>query len=671
MKFIVREKDREYEFLLTPGLCVIGRDPTCDLTLDSKEVSRRHLACTVTDKEVAVKDLGSRNGIQVGGATVKSAVLKDGDVVKVGNMQLVLRAGPVTEEALPVLEPVDEEEEAAAEPAVVSPQPGTEPVEPTVEDEEATPADGTLLPQKVERGVGPRLAERDGRWYVVDPATGKEVEIAPVAGAQARRRSLLSTTKGRLMVGGLAGVVVVLLILAVASALLGEKADQTAARVSGGEYDRLIEAALDALDEGDVAMATSAAERAYAGVPESNREPARILRELVALWEPWREDFFSHWVKVDGSLKDLYYCSPSKKTQEFVKKHRDEIHKELERSQLAHEAKQAYEGGDYETAMDRLMEIPPDSPVRKRDAEFIEEAHDALFRYLTDQMRSAEAKQDWAAALACAGKLGSYFAEHKEKAEQETRRYTKSMREAQHVSDAKSAMARKQFEEANRHLDAIPEGSPYYREAARLLERAKEGEQYAETLALYAGGKGTEALQKLASQQTAAARSLERQIESVLDVYNAAREAQQNKRLVEAEQLWLDLAKLETDGDNYYRKEALREIAGMKRRRQGYAREIAAEAGRLYRTEEFERARQLYENAVAMDPDGEVGDDALRRMDEQGRNDYRHGLNLIDNDPQEALQRFTRACRLLRPDDKYYTWARDKKRSLERRLGVH
>ena len=95
MKFIVTEENRQYEFLLSPGVYIVGRDSTCDLTLGSRHVSRRHMSCTVSEDGIRVKDMGSRNHLYVGSVRVKEALLKDGDEVGVGDAKLVFQAsGP-------------------------------------------------------------------------------------------------------------------------------------------------------------------------------------------------------------------------------------------------------------------------------------------------------------------------------------------------------------------------------------------------------------------------------------------------------------------------------------------------------------------------------------------------------------------------------------------------
>lgn len=70
---------------------VIGRGEECHLRPRSDAISRRHCVIVVNDKEVVLRDLGSRNGSYVNGQRVDgSCVLQPGDHVQVGPLQFEL-----------------------------------------------------------------------------------------------------------------------------------------------------------------------------------------------------------------------------------------------------------------------------------------------------------------------------------------------------------------------------------------------------------------------------------------------------------------------------------------------------------------------------------------------------------------------------------------------------
>lgn len=74
------------------GLTQIGRADENDIVLSGDLVSRKHCRLSRKGENVVLEDLGSRNGTQVNGATIKgSAHLKADDVVTVGENSLALR----------------------------------------------------------------------------------------------------------------------------------------------------------------------------------------------------------------------------------------------------------------------------------------------------------------------------------------------------------------------------------------------------------------------------------------------------------------------------------------------------------------------------------------------------------------------------------------------------
>jgi serine phosphatase RsbU (regulator of sigma subunit) len=74
---------------------VIGRHPGCDIVLESAAVSRQHAEVTLSDGEVWITDLRSRNGTAVNGRQVAERQrLQAGDEIMVGDLQLQFSAGP-------------------------------------------------------------------------------------------------------------------------------------------------------------------------------------------------------------------------------------------------------------------------------------------------------------------------------------------------------------------------------------------------------------------------------------------------------------------------------------------------------------------------------------------------------------------------------------------------
>ena len=67
----------------------IGRTNDNKLPLDADGVSRKHAQILFVGKGYEVVDLGSRNGTKVNGQKVPRAILKGGDVIHIGGVDLV------------------------------------------------------------------------------------------------------------------------------------------------------------------------------------------------------------------------------------------------------------------------------------------------------------------------------------------------------------------------------------------------------------------------------------------------------------------------------------------------------------------------------------------------------------------------------------------------------
>ena len=72
-------------YVLRKDKIVVGRDPGCDLALDSMDVSRRHAMLRCSDTEVTIEDMGSTNGIKVNNEKVESVqTLQPRDEITLG-----------------------------------------------------------------------------------------------------------------------------------------------------------------------------------------------------------------------------------------------------------------------------------------------------------------------------------------------------------------------------------------------------------------------------------------------------------------------------------------------------------------------------------------------------------------------------------------------------------
>jgi len=83
--------ERDECFTIANGGVVIGRSPSADVVLTDPLVSREHAWVGLEEGGLVAKDNGSRNGITVNGERYEHCVLKDGDMIGVGEHVLVVR----------------------------------------------------------------------------------------------------------------------------------------------------------------------------------------------------------------------------------------------------------------------------------------------------------------------------------------------------------------------------------------------------------------------------------------------------------------------------------------------------------------------------------------------------------------------------------------------------
>jgi DNA segregation ATPase FtsK/SpoIIIE, S-DNA-T family len=90
---IVVGPDSGKEFPLWQGTAYIGRGHGAEIRLSDSSVSRRHAKLVVAGLPAVpeIVDLGSANGISVGGVEVPRAVLKAGDRVRLGDTEVEVR----------------------------------------------------------------------------------------------------------------------------------------------------------------------------------------------------------------------------------------------------------------------------------------------------------------------------------------------------------------------------------------------------------------------------------------------------------------------------------------------------------------------------------------------------------------------------------------------------
>jgi hypothetical protein len=104
--FIQAGPHQGLELELRRGSNWIGRESSNDLTIDDPTVSSHHCEIVVTELEVRIRDLNSSNGTFIDGEPVREADLRQGQVLRVGQVELLLDL-PSAYIAIPELAPAD------------------------------------------------------------------------------------------------------------------------------------------------------------------------------------------------------------------------------------------------------------------------------------------------------------------------------------------------------------------------------------------------------------------------------------------------------------------------------------------------------------------------------------------------------------------------------------
>lgn len=81
----------DVSYPLNCGEILIGRHASADIRLPDLSVSRYHAVLTVSDGIWTITDIGSKSGIFVNGTLVTERVLRENDVINLGNRRLIFR----------------------------------------------------------------------------------------------------------------------------------------------------------------------------------------------------------------------------------------------------------------------------------------------------------------------------------------------------------------------------------------------------------------------------------------------------------------------------------------------------------------------------------------------------------------------------------------------------
>jgi len=382
MKFILNDGAEQHAFEIRPGVTIIGRSSASDVRLQSPRVSRSHVECYREGNTIRIRDLGSSNGTYVNGRKITEPVtLQDGDRVSIGDIELHFSAEAAGETGAPFAGSV-----AGAQ-------------EQEYSEEEGTPPDGTFMPE-VYRPEGPPqpiITQRDGRWYLRDPRTNREVEIIPRGAETPEQRR-----NKKLMTYGLIGTAVLIAVLLIAPGLMGNGSNMGAVpqySMPKHEYNAALDEAIKAFDNGKPDTAKRLLINAHQQRPDL--KVAGILKDAMDTLAEAGEDFAKlNYEKAGTYLREVNRLRSTPSVRAWATSKIDLVDQvERIRGRVAR-ALELKHAGKLEEAYKLMNSIPADTPLREAYQEDIRKLQDDVRMGLITRAERAAAAREWETARA-------------------------------------------------------------------------------------------------------------------------------------------------------------------------------------------------------------------------------------------------------------------------------
>ena len=703
MRLIATIDGKKQVFPLSEGSSDIGRSKNCSVRLRTKGVSRRHAQCIVSGSEVTIKDLGSSNGIYVNGEKVESATLADGDTIGLGRFKLFFESGGEMDDTVVEAEPIaetgsyddlsDEEETGPAEPVQFDTEDsgsisleGDE--EENEEEEESdghrddTPVDMEFAPVKYEpqqgMTVGPQLVQRDGKWFLKDPTTNREVEIVPKweadgeapPDAEAVQADLAKTKKMRLMLSAIGAIVIILFLAVVLMKPPPPKPGPPA--YSKEDYNANVDKAVILLDQGEINDALLIFKSANEKLP--NRQVAAILIEIAYTTKSGNEDEsqmdWEHLGNLFHELKQSVFCTS--KAELYANRQLEWVDKHLSQKAIVARAIRKLKAGSPESAWADFQKVAVESPARIEAKEEIQDTARQCIRIYVNKAKDAETEGKWDEA-AINYQKASTFSDVKDSFELEIDNCREWKSHSQLIEQARQAIEDERLKDVQALLEKVKDSSPYFNEAELLITSASEkvSQQVASQLSekvksLYDAGKGEEALTLIASKKAPVTERLSETIRKVVEAMKTANQAYEKKDYDAARENWKVVLDLEENKENEYNQMAMRRLQKFEFKRQEIARDYERQAEKAEEKGNFQEARKFFHKAQNYDPEGRLGREGLERLNSLARTEHIKGsVAMAKGENETALKAFKRVLEIAESGSYHYNDARKKLLRLE------
>ncbi|MDP6117288.1 MAG: FHA domain-containing protein [Planctomycetota bacterium] len=683
---------------LKEGTVSIGRSRDCGLVIPTKGVSREHAEITVSGGEITIRDLGSSNGIYVNEQKVREISLADGDLVGLGKFKLTFEGGGAESDATMVdATPVDDapvddgspvrfddvsteetdQNDAQEEMGFVEDRP------PTQED---TPVDDRFVPVKYEEpeqagalAVGPQLVQKDGKWYLKDPITDREVEIVPkhqegADGEEGEPEEVEDAPPQRsplkLVIVGM-GALVVLLVCA--SILLKPPPPKPGPGGPGKrEFVEAVDEGVSLLESRDYEAAKKIFLRAHGWKPDYS--VGKVLADVTEKLEAGDADplsydwdtLFTHF----NTLKNSVYSTS--KVEAFAQIKQEWVLDEKKYEAVVSRGLDYLKKNDPEAALTIFQKVPQSSPSFLRAKDPIVKAKASCAAKYEALAKNKISTRDWNSAIP-----------HYEKADQFTdepdtfSRQIEDIRKWQthstFLDEAKEKQENDELEAVLTLLAKVDATSPYRPQSDALkqtveeeLGRRSKDKQLNKVLDLYAAGNGEGALKLIAEENVGLDEPTKAKIRRVVKAMETAESLFKAKEYEKARAKWEEITTIEEDTENGYHRQAVQKLDDFEAQRRRFAVEYERMAEQAMKEKDYPKARRLFGEAQLNDPEGKLGVRGLEALKREAQKAYQAGLTFDGKKEfKQAIAAFKRAMLFAEPGTRHYDDSRRRLGSLE------
>jgi len=701
VRLVIECAGKKVEYPLTEGTLIVGRDSSCDICFPDPSLSRRHLMCALSGLDVRIRDLSSKNGTFLGPQRVSEVRLQPGVRIRAGNCFICAE-----EEAQDAT--VAEVEQPSTAPEPVEEAPGHPPMdlesrvpddENFEQEEEPTPVDESI-PQAVaaENDEEARLLVRDNRWFVQDPATGVEVEIVPLGGGgssiatqpeqtggplavDALRPAALPAVRPRGRAGALVPVrggvvpgaareqswlgklltdrkkrrrliaITALCALAAVLAAVLLKSKPPPPPISASLYRREVNRAVNQYAAGNSELALATLQNLQKMPMNFKPRVAEMFQETILADVKMEKSFAKGYEEAQKRWKEVREDSKTPAELRKIAKKRSRWIDDEENNYLSlTEARRYVEAGDFISAERYARNVREDSMFRKEADPIIRQAHAAVIKGIIERAEAAVRRQKWPQAVATYKEAIEHDDSLADQLKPKIALYERYQRELTAYNSAQSLAQAGRHADALRQLDTIVKDSPYAKNAASLRAQCEASGSSQAALTAYNGGNGDGAL-KILDKAGLKSGGLYSKIQRVLEVRAQAWQAMKEGKFQTAENAWKTVTGIETDKNNHYVKEALRELQYLPQRKRQMAEQFVKEANEALERLEYKAARLKFFEALLLNPDNQNAVNGRVQLRKKAQLEYNLALNDAPDYPEKALERLRIAAACLDPTD--------------------